>query len=504
AEETERELIAGLADPRIRHLDYFTDEVDHYLHANHDAATQRYELEKIDALIGRIWTAIQKSPLADETMLVLVSDHGMNSGEKIYSQAYDLVSLLGCAAGGGHHVVTKGPPLMNHTIKGLDPFAGRVTTPATESLYLKDRSAQYPTALLDLDGNERASLHLRDSDLNLLHILWQQLGRTDLAPPLRRAAIEAFFATVERRRAQWGRTRDELQAELEALRRVIAGRQKFRQSQPKQRSDLDARREIARLNIWREEERAYSCYLRTLTRLLALRRKGFDPTRVKINEVIAPRAMGEANTIHQLQNYVVGLAPAGLALDSNGGLDLSRSFQRIDYFALLRSISVRNNPQPGVTNRPVDFIAVRIPQAALTSALSADEMPDRDTVWLDGGDERQALLLARGDAGGGLQLRYLPVARLNQQADGTIRLTRARWPDGLPLKLWEDEKLGVPAANRAEWLQQWHSETEWLRATHETKYSNAVIGLHEHFLRPVTETMDDEAAPSSGDERLLR
>ena len=71
--------------------------------------------------------------------------------------------------------------------------------------------------------------------------------------------------------------------------------------------------------------------------------------------------MGEHNTPHQLQNYVVGPAPGGLRLTPGGALDMEQSFVRLDYFALLGDISVRNNVQAGVSSRPVDFVAVRVP-----------------------------------------------------------------------------------------------------------------------------------------------
>ncbi len=65
--------------------------------------------------------------------------------------------------------------------------------------------------------------------------------------------------------------------------------------------------------------------------------------------------MGEHNTIHQLQNYVVGIAPGGLVLKPDGSLDMEKSFVHIDYFSLLHSITVRNNVQTGVVNRPDRF-----------------------------------------------------------------------------------------------------------------------------------------------------
>jgi len=74
--QTERELVASLNNPRIHYLDYFTGEYDHAAHLTNDRVVQLKALEEVDALVGRIWTAISKSPLADSTVLVMVSDHG--------------------------------------------------------------------------------------------------------------------------------------------------------------------------------------------------------------------------------------------------------------------------------------------------------------------------------------------------------------------------------------------------------------------------------------------
>ncbi len=109
-QQSERELIAKLADPEMRYLDYFTGDYDHAAHATSDPAAQRLALQDIDAVIGRVWTAIEASPLADTTMLVVVSDHGMNTQAGVYSQGYDLVKFFNSRAGGGHHVVTDRHP----------------------------------------------------------------------------------------------------------------------------------------------------------------------------------------------------------------------------------------------------------------------------------------------------------------------------------------------------------------------------------------------------------
>ncbi|MBA3768391.1 MAG: alkaline phosphatase family protein, partial [Acidobacteria bacterium] len=276
-DQLERELIEKLNDPRIRYLDYYTTEFDHAAHHNRDREAHLYALQELDALIGRIWTAVEKSPLAAETAFILVSDHGVNTDERIYSQGYNLVKLLGSAAGGGHHVITKRRLLLDYAIKGIYPLVPLVTTTTPESFYLKGQSTAYPTALLDFDGNERASFHLRDSDLNLLHILLAELQQRKLSAPLRLALSDAFFRTLNGRRAQWSTQLTELNEELGALRKEIERQRAIVLAQPKKWSkadqdagrDKEAIRQFARMDSAMNDEREYTIYAATLARLLA-------------------------------------------------------------------------------------------------------------------------------------------------------------------------------------------------------------------------------------------
>jgi hypothetical protein len=509
--QQERELLEKLQDPRVRYLDFYTTDFDHAAHHNRDAATQYAALRELDAFVGRVWTAVQKTPGAADTALVLVSDHGTNTDERVYSQGYNLVKLLGSAAGGGHHVVTKRRLLNDYALKGIYPLIPLIYTTTEDSFYLKGQSTTYPTALVDFDGNERASIQLRDSDLNLVHILLQQLKRGDLPGPVRRAATEALFAALDRRRQGWQRTLAELRAELDALRRLIERQRAVVAAQPKKFTkedadlgrDREAIRQSARLDSWTTDERKYTAYLQSLANLLALDRGRLNPAAVRIEFLIPHGTMGDHNTLHGLQNYVVGPGPEGLVLAPDGSLDAERSFRRVDYFSLLGRLGVRNNVQPLVESRPVDFVAVRVPAAALRGALPPDELPDQ-AVWLYGAPDRQALILSR-EEGGQLRLRYLPVSNLKQSRDGRVTFERAGWRAGLPLKLYEDAAL-TPAGgeDRGRWLDGWHTDLEWLRAAHLTRYSNAVVGLHEQLARHVVEGTDAAAPGLSDDERLIR
>jgi Type I phosphodiesterase / nucleotide pyrophosphatase len=511
-DQLERELIAKLRDPQIQYFDFYLTTFDHVAHHNRDRESHLHAIQEIDAAIGRIWSAIQTTPQARETAIVLLSDHGFNTDERVYSQGYNLVKLLGRPEGGGHHVITKRRLLMDYAIKGINPLVGLITTTTSQSYYLKGQSTEYPTAMVDFDGNERAAIHLRDSDVNLLHVLLQQLQRPELAQVKRKAATQTFFDTIDRRRAEWQSDVDRLQEELPALQKHINKLQVVWEARPKKwskedmdaRRNEDARRVFVEMSQAIEQKKRYTAYITAQLKLLALRHETFDPTSIKIADVIFPGAMGEANTIYEMQNYVAGLSSEGLVLRADGSLDLERSFVHIDYFALLHGLSVRNNSQPGVSNRPVDFLASRIRGELLAPALGAEANGLGDAVWLYGGPLDQALILARTDKGGQLSLKYLPIANLRQDQQGRLQFDRVEWRGGLPLHIFEDANLNVPQQRKTEWLNEWHRDLEWLRALYKTAYSNGLVGLNEQFTLFTSRATDVDAPAASNDERLVR
>jgi hypothetical protein len=440
-----------------------------------------------------------------------VSDHGFNTDERVYSQGFNLVKLLGSPAGGGHHVVTKRRLLLDYAIKGMNPFVQLITTTTRDSYYLQKQSDEYPTAMLDFDGNERASLQFRDSDLNLLQIILQQLQNAELSSVLRDALIRQFFATVDARRHDWQQNLDQIKEELDALRRKIDSQRALCAAQPKnftpedteEGRDDQSKRVCVWLDIWLGQEKNYGEYVRVLNNLLSLRKETFNPGKLKIDELIAPRAMGEHNSVYQLQNYVAGIASGGLVVKSDGSLDMDRSFIHVNYFSLLENTTVRNNVQAGISNHPVDLIAMRL-SADLVRPLIKEPVMGKDVVWVSAGLNDQAFIISREDAMGRLSLRYLPVTNVRQDEAGRLHFESAPWHTGLPLQMLEDPNLDVPDLNREAWLRQWHTDLEWLHALHKTRYSNGLIGLHEQLARHAVARLAVDEPGISTDERLLR
>jgi hypothetical protein len=326
---------------------------------------------------------------------------------------------------------------------------------------------------------------------------------------VRSAAAQAVLDVVDKRRQEWVSVLSDLKEELAALLRSISLQNEKIKSLPKKWSDADrsagldqeARRQIIRLESRKKEAREYGEYVNSLSKLLQLTRDRLLSSGMRVKSLLPERVMGDANSIFHLQNYVVGLAPAGIKMRGDGSLDTKESFRRIDYFSLLEGIRVRINVQGSVGTKPVDFIAPRIPREAMTAALPAEDRPDEDVIWLYGDETHQGLILSRSGSEEALRLRYLPVCQLHQDEAGVVRFEFRQWGDGLPLRLWEDPDLIAGPEGRDAWLNDWHTDTEWLAAAHRCVYANAVIGLNEHFRRFVSA---DLPAEESEEEALLR
>lgn len=501
AQQTEQDLLRGLKQPEILYLDFYTGEIDHEGHATNQREALLDALRRLDALAGRLWTGIQASRLAAETLFVVVSDHGMNNEPGIFSQSFSLPDLLNSPQGGAHHVITNRHQLQEFKISGLDPLVRRVITPSTASFYLAGQSGQYPTAWLDLDGNERAAVHLRNSALNKLHILLLQMANPGPAAPVRAAAATCVREIIDRHRAAWTKTATDLEEELGVLKQAIEQRKTVVAQQSKtltaeqhgRGEDKAARRLQEELQSWEREHAEYTAYVAHLRALLAFQPDSEHPFRGNIARLIPENSLGDNNTIGELEHYVAGPAPDGLALEANGKLDEGRSFRFVDYFSLLAGQRARNNPQPALSSQPIDFIAARLPDDAYASESAAC----RHAYWLYADEQRQLVILS--DAEGRIALR--PVQNLTQDASGKIHMDRQNWRAGLPLHLFEDAELHLPeGAERGAWLCDWHAEREWLEASHRCRYSNGVIGVIEE-MSPVE---DNVPGPPGIDPLLLR
>jgi len=492
-EQTESELKSSAEQPGIFYLDMFSGDADHQGHATNQEAALIDVLRHLDGLVGRIWTMVEKSPLARQTVFVVVSDHGMNNRPDVLSQGYSLPDFFNSPAGGAHHVVTNRHQLDSYKIMGLDPLVQRVVTPSTASFYLSGKASSYPTAWLDLDGNERAAVHLRNNDLNKIYILLLQLARADLTGEVRQAAAAYLSATIERHRAGWTKTASEMDEELAALQSAIDRRKaevkqlsrKWSQAQKEKGSDKAALRKNRDVALWEREHGSYSEFLKHLRALTNLRLHSDKPFHGNIADYLPEMELGDNNSVGDVRHYPVGPGPSGLVADAAGRLDEERSFRFVDYFPLLVQQRVRNNLQSALPVHPVDFVTMRLPDGSFPDGSGAIH-----AYWLYGDEDSQIVILT--DAGGRIAVR--PVSRLQANHQGGVQWTAQEWRAGLPLHLFEDARLHLPpGVDRARWLSDWHTDREWLTATHECRYSNGVIGITEE-MSPV-----EDNVPGSSD-----
>ena len=472
--QTEAELIRDLQNPQIRYLDYFTGDYDHVAHLTADPVSQLHALENLDALVGRVWNAIAASPLAAHTALVLVSDHGMNTSPTVFSQGFNFVDWFNSPAGGAHHVLTNRHPLTEFKLKGLDPFVSEVITPSPDSNYLAGQADQYPTVMLDLDGNERANIGLRNNTFNVLQILLDQLLQKGLPGPVRNAALTALFSTLDKVRVEWSRDLDDLSAELTALDARIEAQQKQVDAQPKKKKkwtkdqislglDKDARRDVVQLTSWRAERKAYAEYVAIIWRLLDLKPADFDPGRVQNHGAdsaqvagAAEFAVGSAALRHRARPGRAGASRGRIARLGpelpNRGLFLRAA---LDFGAQQRPAG--SGAEAGGLHRRANPRSQCGPGLARRRAPGSDPRPRRRTSLPAGEREPRTCSV---DAG---------------LAAGVTRRSAAQYPVGRSRRLW---------------LSQWHDERSWLEAVHRTRYSNGIIGLTEELLDPPTEVLD--------------
>src|SRR5262249_10069347 len=157
-------------------------------------------------------------------------------------------------------------------------------TPSPNSLYLGGQGDQYPTVMLDLDGNERASIGLRNNTLNKLHVLLQELLSKKLAGEARTAALNAFFEIRGAAEPAWQRDLDSLKEQITAVQVRIPKQQALVNAERKKPRTLEHQdwRESDRLESMKADARGWGEYAATMQRLLSLQPSDFDPGKFKI------------------------------------------------------------------------------------------------------------------------------------------------------------------------------------------------------------------------------
>ncbi|MGH9863695.1 MAG: alkaline phosphatase family protein [Candidatus Acidiferrales bacterium] len=473
-------------------FDYLTVffSVDHQHHVDPTPENLVHRLVSLDHRLGRIFRGVERSQRRDQTLVALVSDHGAEYEPGAVNLAFPITRAFRTRYFGGHTVATV---MAEDSIHALTtPIMGIDFPRVYESLFSPYGKAaesggqdNYVTAFIDNFGNARAEVHLRNNDLNRLHLLLLARQR-----PL-----------DENHRARWReRLRSALQDTCPWLAPEVENYRTYHEAarawvpELKKRIDTYWRDIATRLE---QEGQRDAHQLGALTRLENLCRASdavawLHEHHPAVEELIPKKYLGPRNSLYQLTHYTIGLDADLNWVETT--VDARGRPVPMNYISLLSDFEVPNPPLSQEAN-PVDLMVSSLPTEPLRAALVERGWlePGRElseVVWIVPTTHRnlrrggQALLLETPDG----QLRYLPISSLEQTAEGGFVLQPHQELD--PLGLLYDPEFRSPSSEPAFlWLERFHSQDEWLRATSRTHYSIAplivadIAGLHvQRFL----------------------
>ncbi len=458
--------------------DYLTVffSIDHQHHVDPHPENLVHRMVRLDRRIGRLFRAVERSQRRDQTVVVLVSDHGSEYLPGAVNLTFPLTRMFRKRLFGGHTVTTLLTEDSLHAlttpIPGVDfprlyegPYSpyGRAAGPGGEE--------GYATATIDNFGNARAEVHLRNNDLNRLHLLL--LARQRKLNEEQKAELRHRLRETVRGLWTW------LEPELENYHTYHRSLGVWIPNL-KQRADFYWRDVAARFE---DEAARDAVQLRALDRLAELCRAS-DPVQwlethdPSIPDLIPKKYLGPRNSLYQLRHYTLGLDDNLRWVETT--VDPRGRSVPMDYISVLSNYEAPNPPASYEPN-PVDILIRSLPVQPMQAALVARGWlsPDvalRQIIWVvstarhnlqRGG---QALVLEAGDG----RLRYLPIADLQPTPDGRFEFQPHNQLDPLGL-LFDHEFHSATGEPAFVWLQRFHTRQEWLRAARNTHYSIAPL-----------------------------
>jgi len=462
---------------RGERYDYLTTNfsLDHQQHVDPNPENLVHRLVRLDRRLGRIFRAVERSRRRDSTLVAVVSDHGSEYLPGAINLTWPLTRVFRTRALGGHTVATvmaeNSGFALTAPIPGVD-FPRIYESPFSPYGEAAGGEKGYSTAVIDNFGNARAEVHLRNNDLNRLHLLLlaRQQRRLDTAQrerlnQLLRATLDDIWRWFQSDYVLYNDYYQGVRAWLPGL---------------KARPDYYWRDAAARLE---GEQELDAAQLRTLGHLAELCRAPdplawLEKNRLSVSDLIPKRYFGPRNSVHQLAHYTLRL---------DGNLDWVESTadprggrMAMDYIEVLSNWS-EPNPPPSQEPNPIDLMVRSLPVEPVRAALVergwlSPEVKLNQVVWIVSTAQHnlrrggQALLLESDDR----RLRYLPVRNLAEDADGRFTFDASSELD--PLGLLYDSGFESPdGAPAFWWLAEFHDRSEWIRAVHNTHYTLAPL-----------------------------
>ena len=450
---------------------FFT--IDHQFHIDPNPLNVVHRMARLDRRIGYILKAVEQSQRRDKTLVAVISDHGSEYATDGINVSLPITRTFRTRQFGGHTLMTMLAELSRHSLLSfVQGFDFPRLYESSNSPYNKGKGGAggYTTAFIDNFGNARAEVHLRNNDLNRLHLLLKRRLKkmNNDQRSMMRIHLTGTLTSIEK----W------LAPELALYRDYFEGARAWT---PYLLSHRDSYWREAGMRL-RGEGKADAPKLLRLRRLLELCQADdpvawLDEKKYSIPGLLPKKYFGPRNTLFQLSHYTLGLDDDLEWIEetvNNRGEPVP-----MNYFDVISNFEVPNPPWSYERN-PFALILANAPLAETTRALRergwlGDDAELDLALWLKSTSRKtteggQALVLRTTDG----RIRYLPVSNLVEDAAGRITFDPAGDRD--PLGLYSDPAFNAPDGLPAYlWLRSAHTYAEWVEATHATRYTIAPL-----------------------------
>jgi len=410
--------------------------IDHQFHVDPHYENILSWLARLDDWIGEILNAVEQSRRRDSTLVVLLSDHGLDFDPVYLNYSFPINRWLREPEFGSHTVLS---PVVEDTEHALTvPVRGVDFTRVYESPHsafgheVPGGEKGFVTAFTDNTGNPRFDAHFRNSDINRLHLLLLEVLRCRKQPELLERIYPEFQAALESAN-KW------LGTEIDNGLRAANGLEELARSWS---ADPDA---VSRL---KEESAAYRRTVSVLQRLSTIPNEQaqwlkWAGKHFRVSDYLPKRYLGPNNTIEQLRNYITGWKTP-----SNERWKGPVAYRTVDYTRLFTSVKA-TAPNSRGNLHPFRFFSVRLPLERLSGAV---DRPLRQAIWLVFASA-EAIILESTEG----EILYQPLEAVEFLEQG-IRLKPLADPARDPFGYQE---LAGRWMSRRTWANQSTERNEW-------------------------------------------
>ena len=449
----------------VDYISLFFPSLDHQFHVDADYRRTVEYMVKLDRWFGEVMKAVEESDRQPETVVAVVSDHGSDFSPVELNRSFPINRWLRQKEFGGHTILSpyseRIATALSRPVRGID--SPRIYESEHSSFGPRERFGEdgYITAFTNHQGNSRFDMFLRNSDLNELHLILLKIKGAVGEGQSLEGIFPAYRSALARVNAWLGQETESMQQLFDSF-SAMAG--KLRDT-PRTGAESAAERLLEEVKLHRRMLPALRQLQNLPTEELEWRQwaeAGFE-----ISRIIPKGYFGPANTLEQIQTYVVGWDADPLA-----GPEGSAKFERVNYPDFLGHFKL-TNPNSYGDPTPIDFVCAGVPMDSID--VTGIVRYPRQVIWLRASGSRGQGLLVEDEEG---RIAYTPIAGLRMGQGG--------------YSIEGDSQARDPFSFRPEALLRLHTETEWAQLTEDSPYSALPVVLadlfRENYMVPLQST----------------